>query len=285
MGENTKIQWAHHTFNAWIGCEKISEACKFCYAETYSTRWGIAEWGKTGTRYRTVQSNWNKLLRWNRMAAKDRQRRRVFCFSLSDIMEDHPMIPQSWREEFYNIVKQCDWLDFLFLTKRPENYSRFLPKDWGEGYDNVWLGCSVENQRRYDERVAHMAAIPAKIKFFSMEPLLGHVQMNWMPDWIIIGGESGFKKDCRQMDLRSVLSVFNQAEGKNVKVFFKQTGTLLASIHKMKRDNKGGDFDDYPEGLSWLKVRQVPTSLLELPIEITGPPLKDETDNQLNLLI
>lgn len=259
MGENTKIQWAHHTFNAWVGCEKVSEACKFCYAELYATRYSIATWGKQGTRHRTAANNWSKLLRWNRAAEKARERHRVFCFSLSDIMEDSPLIPQSWREEFYALVRQCNWLDFLFLTKRPENYERFLPADWGDGYDNVWLGCSVENQKRYDERVVHMAAIPARVKFFSMEPLLGEVVMDWMPDWIIIGGESGYKKDARKINLTYVNNIFNQADGQEVPVFFKQLGTQASDIFELQ-DAKGGNFDEYPAGLEWCKRRELPMS-------------------------
>lgn len=259
MGEITKIQWAHHTFNAWIGCEKISEACKFCYAEKYAERWSIAKWGKNGTRYKTVQANWNKLIRWNKQAQKDGVRRRVFCFSLSDIMEDSPLIPQEWREEFYKIVKQCTWLDFLFLTKRPENYFRFLPADWGDGYDNVWLGTSIENQRRYDERYKFLQTIKAKVKFFSMEPMLEYVQMHWKPDWVIIGGESGFKKDCRELDLRSVKLTVALLRSAGVKVFFKQLGVIVASKLKLN-DDKGGNFEEYPEHLEWLQVREVPNS-------------------------
>src|SRR5690606_32586291 len=101
-----------------------------------------------GTRYLTSDSNWAKLDRWNRMAAKEGIRRRVFCFSLADLFEDHPLILSSWRMRFWDKVKQCEWLDFLCLTKRPENYIKFLPADWGNGYLNVWLGVSAENQER-----------------------------------------------------------------------------------------------------------------------------------------
>lgn len=257
MGQDTKIQWAHHTFNGWIGCEKISEACKFCYAEKYADRWSIAKWGKNGTRHKTSQQNWNQLLKWNRQAEKANERHRVFCFSLADIMEDSPLIPQVWREEFYALVRQCTWLDFLFLTKRPENYSRFLPADWGNGYDNVWLGCSIENQQRYDERVIHMDMIPARVKFFSMEPLLGNVEMGWVPNWIIVGGESGFKKDARLLKLNHVLSIKRQAEWYDVAFFFKQLGTQQAAALKLN-NNAGGDFDEYPIAIEWLKRRQLP---------------------------
>jgi protein gp37 len=257
MGENTKIQWAHYTFNAWIGCEKVSEACKFCYAEQYAKRYSIAEWGNKGTRYKTVQDNWNKLIRWNRKAEKDRQRRRVFCFSLSDIMEDSLLIPQGWREEFYALVRKCTWLDFLFLTKRPENYVRFLPSDWGDGYDNVWLGVSIENQRRYDERAPFLKLIKAKVKFFSMEPMLEYVRMEWKPDWVIIGGESGFKKDARELNLKTVQLTVELLKAAETAVFFKQLGTIVASKLKLS-DDKGGNFDEYPEQLEGLKIRQLP---------------------------
>lgn len=151
MGKDTKIEWADHTFNPWMGCTKVSEACKFCYAEKYVERWKMAKWGDAGTRSRTNAQNWKKPLLWNKLALKEGVRRRVFCASLADVFEDHAQILPVWREDLFNLIKATPQLDWLLLTKRPENFERFLPEDWGTGYDNVWLGCSVENQKRADE--------------------------------------------------------------------------------------------------------------------------------------
>lgn len=267
MGKDTKIEWAHHTFNPWMGCTKVSEACKFCYAEKYVERWGFAKWGDKGTRHRTAPSTWNKPLTWNAIAKKEGKRFRVFCASLADVFEDHSDIKQEWRDDLFALIRETSHLDWLLLTKRPENYFKFLPHDWiPNGYENVWLGISAENQKRYDERMPLLSRIPAKIKFMSMEPLLSSVTLellDWPVDWIIIGGESGFKKDARQLDLNNVRNIIDQCDQRTNKVFFKQLGVQVASKLKLN-DTKGGNFDEYPDILEWLKIRETPNHQLEL---------------------
>lgn len=270
MGKDTKIEWAHHTFNPWMGCTKVSEACKFCYAEKYVERWGMAKWGDKGTRQRTVKTTWNKPRAWNALAEKEGTRFRVFCASLADVFEDHPDIKQEWRDDLFALIRETPNLDWLLLTKRPENFERFLPADWGKGYYNVWLGVSAENQKRYDERAPILSSTEASVRFISMEPLLSEVTLellDWRVDWIIIGGESGFKKDARTLNLNDVLKVMDQCGvfwklGSNrTKVFFKQFGVQVASKLKLN-DNKGGNFDEYPDHLNWIKLRQVPASAI-----------------------
>lgn len=268
MGKDTKIEWAHHTFNPWMGCTKVSEACKFCYAEKYVERWGFAKWGDKGTRQRTAKSTWNKPRTWNEMAKKNGTRYRVFCASLADVFEDHPDIKQEWRDDLFSLILDTPHLDWLLLTKRPENYYKFLPNNWiPGGYDNVWLGVSAENQKRYDERAQLLSEIPARTRFISMEPLLTKItlstnRLNFI-DWIIIGGESGFKKDARKLDLTHVQSVITQCDQIGIKVFFKQLGVQVASALKLN-DTKGGNFDEYPDVLEWLKIRETPNTQFEL---------------------
>src|SRR3990167_11349657 len=86
MGEFSKISWTDHTFNAWIGCTKVSPGCKFCYAEEFANKYNFAKWG-TAPRYLTADSTWAKPLAWNKRAEKEKIRYRVFCSSLSDVME------------------------------------------------------------------------------------------------------------------------------------------------------------------------------------------------------
>ncbi|MEK6882401.1 MAG: DUF5131 family protein, partial [Nanoarchaeota archaeon] len=95
MAENSKIQWCHNTQNFWIGCSKVDQLCKNCYAEKLSDRWGYAEWGANGKRNKTSDSNWKKPYQWNRKAIKEGVRYRVFCASLSDVFDDHESIQQS----------------------------------------------------------------------------------------------------------------------------------------------------------------------------------------------
>lgn len=261
MGRDSKIEWTDHTFNPWIGCTKVSPACKFCYAEKYATRWGIAEWGNN-PRHKTAPGNWAKPLNWNRQAEKDGKRRRVFCASLADVFDDHTSILQGWRDELFAMIRATPNLDWLLLSKRPENYEHLLPADWGKGYKNVWLGVSIENQEMYDLRAKILSRTPAAMRFYSMESLLNYVMMDpeYIVDWIIIGGESGFKKDARRLDLNHVWDIFQQVDRTatdSPALFFKQLGVQLAADHRLK-DDKGGTFEEYPFHLEWLTIRQIP---------------------------
>jgi protein gp37 len=196
MAENTKIEWADHTFNPWIGCAKVSTGCKFCYAETLmDTRYGRVEWGVNGTRVKTGPDNWKKPLQWNRQAEKLGIRYRVFCSSLADVFEDRPELNE-WRNELFTLIRITPHLDWLLLTKRPENIRDILYRasctngnyltepwlaKWWDGDNgapsNVWLGTSVEDQAAADERIPNLLRAPAKLRFLSCEPLLGSVDL------------------------------------------------------------------------------------------------------------
>ncbi len=235
MGENTRIEWASHTFNAWLGCAKVSEACKHCYAESWAKRTGNPDLWK-GTRRRTSVANWRKPVKWNAQAEAEGIRYRVFCSSLADVFEDFPRTvtkrnfthlslnkdgqlglggtydPKdvidlaAWRKDLFALIRATPYLDWLLLTKRPENMVGMLPDDWGDGYANVWLGTTVESQKRADERIPHLVRVPAKVRFVSAEPLLELIDLQAIDfgdsgkldvlnmgllHWVITGGESG----------------------------------------------------------------------------------------------
>jgi protein gp37 len=198
MAENSKIEWTDHTFNPVRGCTKISDGCKNCYAEKLSLRnpATLGEWGPNGKRSIAVESYWRAPVKWNRIAKEGGQRRRVFCASLSDVFEDHP----DWiapRKRLFRLITDTPDLDWLLLTKRPENISRLIYQsldysddpDWSEMgephgldafsfdelYPNVWLGVSVENQEQADKRIPYLLKVPAAVRFLSCEPLLGPV--------------------------------------------------------------------------------------------------------------
>lgn len=260
MGENSKIEWTDHTFNPWIGCTKIDELCSNCYAEKYSERWGHAKWGPRGDRKKTADSNWNKPYAWNRQAKKEGVRKRVFCASLSDVFDDHESIKQEWRDQLWKIIKETEHLDWLLLTKRPENYVKFLPADWGQGYPNVWLGCSIGDQIGRDARMDAFINTPAYIHFISAEPLLHVYELpQYGIDFLIIGGESGTLAKIRTLNLSVVKHMLMQAKNKGIKVFFKQLGSALSKQYKLN-DGHGGTFEEYPELLDWLKIREIPES-------------------------
>ena len=258
MGQDSKIQWTDHTFNPWIGCTKVSPACKFCYAEIFAERYGMVRWGETGTRKKTADSTWKKPLTWNRAAKKNNTRYKVFCASLADIFDDHASIQQEWRDQLWELIRNTPYLDWQLLTKRPENFKKFLPKNWGSGYLNVWLGVSAETQNYYNERVNVLSNTPAQTRFISMEPLLTPITLHEdyrNINWIIIGGESGNGHAIRKLDLIHVSHTIGQIRSELL--FIKQLGTKLAKELKLK-NKTGSDFGEFRDHLQWLKVRELP---------------------------
>lgn len=184
MGENSKIEWCHHTFNPVIGCAKVSAGCKHCYAEAMMDHWGKAKWGPTARRVRTSAATWRKPLQWNATARAQGRRYRVFCASLADVFEDHADWEQP-RRDLLRLIVGTPHLDWLLLTKRPENVCALIEQAtgfsdaemWFHGLGNVWIGTSVEDQEAADTRIPELLKIPAPVRFLSCEPLLGPVNL------------------------------------------------------------------------------------------------------------
>lgn len=181
--KDSAIEWTDHTFNPWHGCIKVSPGCEHCYAETLSRRFGRDIWGpaKTTQRMGMSEEYWAEPLKWNTAAAKAGRRARVFCASMADVFEDHPMV-EPWRARLWRLIAATDWLDWLLLTKRPENFRAFLPANWrAEPPENVWLGTSVESQEYAEKRIPYLLDWPARVRFLSCEPLLGAVDLSkWL---------------------------------------------------------------------------------------------------------
>jgi protein gp37 len=250
MGQNSAIEWTDHTFNPWTGCQAVSEACKFCYAEGLDKRFGHADrWGPHGVRVRTAAANWKRPLAWSLDAENAGQRVRVFCASMADVFDN--AVPEEWRADLWALIRATPHLDWQLLTKRPQNIVKMLPADWGAGWPNVWLGTTVENQEEADRRIPHLLAVPARVRFLSCEPLLGPVDLNknvpgermlrWHRpmigalDWVIAGGESG--PGARPMDLAWTRSLRDQCAAARVPFFMKQMGgTLKARMPEIPAD-------------------------------------------------
>ena len=194
-------------------------------------RYKRVKWGPAGTRSRTGKANWRKPIAWNREAKSDDIRRRVFCASLADVYEDRSeLIP--WRTELFDLIDETKQLDWLTLTKRPENIGPM----WAElahidvshltRRENVWLGTSVGTQDTADTLVPRLIQwrhlVP--ILFLSVEPLLGPIDELPLEgiDWVIVDGESG--PGARAMEDKWVLSIQSQCHDANVSFFFKQWG-------------------------------------------------------------
>lgn len=229
MAETTLIAWTDHTANFWMGCFKVSDGCKHCYAETLTkNRMGLRVWGPASTTERqAVKGVYNNVKGWAREAEQvpgvlgEGKPHLVFVGSLMDWAEDHPMLEPT-RERMWETIRTYPNLHFQMLTKRPERIVELLPDDWGEGYPNVWLGTSVE-----DMRVAHRAdalrEIPAVVRFISYEPALGPLHTLDLTgiDWVICGGESGPVH--RKMDLQWARDMRAACEAVGVAYFFKQS--------------------------------------------------------------
>ena len=228
MGVTTEISWTDHTFNPWLGCTKVSAGCTHCYAETLAKRYDWATWGAGETRKRTSDANWRKPLAWNRAAEKAGVRRRVFCASLADVFDDEA--PAGARADLWDLIRQCPSLDWQLLTKRPQNIAHCLPKDWGDGWTNVWLGISTEDQIAYEERWPILSDVPAEIRFISYEPAIGPLTTDGfttVPDWVIIGGESGH--GARTMNPKWARDLAAECDELAIPVFLKQWGTYKSN--------------------------------------------------------
>lgn len=194
MAENSKIEWTDHTFNPWWGCTRVSPACDHCYAETFSHRLGLDLWGDGGVRRPMSESYWKQPIRWNTKALAAGVRYRVFCASMADVFE-HSAELDAWRTRLWQLVDATPQLDWLLLTKRPQNVVRMTP--WGRDWPlNVWVGTTVENQAMARKRLKHLAKVPSVVRFVSCEPLLGPLDLSrelvsGVINWTIAGGESG----------------------------------------------------------------------------------------------
>jgi len=290
MSRETKIEWCDSTFNPWIGCTKVSPACDHCYAavSTPARALGV-QWGAGKPRHRTSASNWKAPLRWNRIdGIKLRaweefkaqnpgltdteleargfikpRRRRVFCASLADVFDNE--VPNEWRVDLLQLIADTPNLDWLLLTKRIGNAERLLDDALGilshgltrwrdVPWPNVWLGATICNQAEADRDIPKLLATPAAVRFLSMEPLLGRVDLSehlgmwwnrtmgcfeslgarWNPrglDWVIAGGESGHA--ARPMHPDWVRSLRDQCAAAGVPFLFKQWGEYAPNDRTM----------------------------------------------------
>lgn len=253
MSEKTGIAWTDHTFNPWWGCVKVSPACTHCYAETLATRYGHPVWGTEAPRRFFGDKHWDEPLRWNTQAERDGIRRRVFCASMADVFEDREGLC-SERARLFALIRDTPQLDWLLLTKRPENILRLWPESarapgWRR-WPNVWLGTTAENQQYADERIPALLRVPARFHFLSYEPALGPLNLQpWLCasgvdalHWVIAGGESG--AGFRAADPEWFRSVRDQCKGR-ARFFFKQWGGL-------RPKSNGAELD----GREWTEVPQ-----------------------------
>jgi protein gp37 len=317
MGQASEIEWTDATWNPTVGCKMVSPGCARCYAQTMSHRLaGMAradiKTGKNPGRKRNyldvmrADGKFDGTVRFVPEALGDpltwRTPRRVFVNSMSDLF--HEGMPFPYIDQVWDVMRRCPQHTFQVLTKRPERMAAYFADvdrtaraEHGDGIryiplPNVWLGTSVEDQQRADERIPHLLRCPAAVRFLSCEPLLGPVNLKpWLwqrvvetyhgdPDgveirrrelhWAISGGESG--PGARPCNVEWVRSIVGQCKAAGVACFVKQLGANVEatggdvpgmtaageSIRVRLADKKGGEPEEWPEDL---RVRDMPAAI------------------------
>jgi protein gp37 len=253
---STAIEWTDETWNPVTGCDRVSPGCDHCYAETIAKRFG----GPDGFQLQLHPERLEKPLHW-------RKPRRVFVNSMSDLF--HPDIPLDLLAQVWDVMVRTPQHTYQVLTKRPQRMARALGPN-GIGFyaveapvpfpqPNIWLGTSVENQRYADLRIPHLLATPAAVRFLSIEPLLGPVDLTthfWLRenrpcpcgvdhpriDWVIVGGESG--PGSRPVESAWVRTIRDQCVEASVPFFFKQWGGTRKK--QTGRELDGRTWDEFP---------------------------------------
>jgi protein gp37 len=179
MAETTAIEWARATWSPWEGCQKAGPGCDHCYAESMN-RWlrKGENWGPGAPRREYSDKHWEKPLKWNDQAAAAGEQWRVFP-SVCDPFDK--AAPDGARDRFWLVVEATPNLTWLLLTKRIGNVLNMVPPSWlkpGGWPSNVWLGATIVNQEEADRDIPKLLATPATVRFLSMEPLLGPVDLS-----------------------------------------------------------------------------------------------------------
>lgn len=259
MGSNTNIQWCDSSWNIARGCTKVDDDCRFCYMYRDSFN---------NTRYNPLNVVKTKTV-FN-LPLKLKEPSKIFTSSLTDFFHEEI---DNYRDEAWDIIRQCPQHTFQILTKRPERVNDHLPKDWGCGWNNVWLGTSLGSQAAAQRMIDMSMVAHDGVKFLSLEPLHGPIrlcdvkkyfeslggELFVLPafDWVIIGGESGNetgKYRYRPCELEWIENIVAECKRNDIAVFVKQLGTHLSKQLGLK-DRHGGDINEWPENL---RIREFP---------------------------
>ena len=274
MGYTTKIAWTNHTFNIVFGCVEVSQACRRCYAREFAKRLGYGKnkpaiWGKDADRRVMPDEYWQQPLSWNGMAKKAGQRRRVFCSSMADVFEDHPITNRE-RLKLWPLIRATPWLDWMLLTKRHANVLNMMPDDISELL-NVWPGMTIENRPMFYERAPLFLevakALPRHVTWVSAEPVFEAIpwrMITGQTHQIIFGGESG--PGCEPFEIEMLKANISnvQAGHPSTKVFVKQLGgrPIRNGRRIYLKDDKGGNWDEWPDDVP--RLREIPLPAMAL---------------------
>lgn len=248
MAVKSSIEWTEATWNPVTGCDRVSEGCDHCYAQTLAKRlkaMGNRRYQQDGNT-RTSGPGFGLTLHSDQLQLPTRWRepRVVFVNSMSDLFHDG--VPQDFIAEVFDVMAATPRHTYQVLTKRPGRMASVL-NSLGRPSPNVWLGTSIENQRWADIRIPHLLKTPAATRFLSCEPLLGPIELprsiRTAVGWVIVGGESG--PGARPMDISWARSLRDQCSESGVAFFFKQWGGRTPKAGGRQLD--GRTWDEMPE--------------------------------------
>jgi protein gp37 len=242
MAIHSGIEWTESTWNPLTGCTKISPGCKHCYAERMAKR--LKSMGQpnyaNGFTLAIHEHVLEKPLEWKTPQV-------IFVNSMSDLF--HEKVPVEFIQKTIDIMRQASWHQFQVLTKRAERLAALSNQiDWPE---NVWMGVSVENQD-YVSRIDCLRQTGARIKFLSLEPLLGPIHQIDLSGikWVIVGGESG--PGARPVLQEWVTDIRDQCVSAHIPFFFKQWGGVQKK--RAGRELEGRTWDDMPDNIGLVKA-------------------------------
>ena len=206
-------------WNPWRGCKRCSEGCAHCYIHKGDAKRGVdtSEIVKTKDFYKPVE-------KLKKSGYKMKPGLVYLGFSTDFLIEE----ADGWRGECWKMIKERQDCTFLFLTKRIERFMACIPNDWADGYENVVVCCTIENQRNADKKLSVFSALPIRHKCITAQPLIEHVDMERHLDGIelvVVGGESD--KGARPLDYDWVLDIRKQCIRKRVNFEFRQCGTYF----------------------------------------------------------
>ncbi len=290
MGVVTKIESADHTFQPWYGCHpvvddgEVSPGCAVCFAEGWAKRSGLVKWGAQQPRRLSSEAHWRQPLAWDRLAARE-GRMHVVLNTLCDIFDDRA--DPAWRARWWALVKVTPNLLWTPLTKRPENIPGMLPPDWGDGYPNVMLMVTCEDQKRANLRIPRLFEAPARWYGCYYEPAAGPIDFRrikigeadgrldaltgaWIADdmneerrcprlsWIVAGGATGPRADpAHPAWFRQVCNDVCEVRGRDGPPWFhlKQWGewkpTSGVDVYCHGPDHNAREFPNV-QGIAWL---------------------------------
>lgn len=212
-------------WNPWRGCKRCSEGCRYCYIHKgdYKRNIDTSEIVKTDDFYKPIEKLKNGKYKIKSGIV-------YLCFSSDFFIEE----ADCWRDECWKMIKERSDLKFLFLTKRIERFNDCIPDDWDEGYENVIICCTVENQKNADYKLAIFKELPIKHKCITAQPLIEKINMEkYLKDieLVVVGGESD--KNARPLNYDWVLDIRNQCINANVSFEFRQCGSNFIKDGKL----------------------------------------------------